>query len=155
MSTGFQCTDIDVRTSDGLNDSLLEDMPYTSEAGVQYRAPFGGTTDGLSVPRCLQNIIPATGGDWMSGVLHDSAYRNQLEVLLNNVWEKANLTQKASDNLLLEAMKSQGVNVVMRYIIWGALRLFGWKAFKDDRKKVYARRKGLYYEKSSSIHCAR
>jgi hypothetical protein len=132
---GFQVDYVDVRTSDGLIDILLGELPYIAKDGTNYKAPVGGTTDGLSVPRCIQNIIPATGGDWFSGVLHDSAYRNQLMVFKNEEWIKADLTREQADDLMLEAMESQGCNIVMRHTIYRALRMFGWKAYNDNRKK--------------------
>jgi hypothetical protein len=141
MQPGFQNLTLDVCTGDGLNDTLLEPLDFLHPNGTLYRAPAGATTDGLSVPRCVQNIIPATGGDWFSGVLHDAAYRNQLQVWLSEPttmdggrWVLANLTQLESDNLILTAMGMQGVGFVMRHTIYRALRLFGSKAFKDDRK---------------------
>src|ERR1035437_6895714 len=126
MTQGFQVTYVDVRTSDGLEDVLLGELPYLAVDGTLYKAPIDGTTDGLSSPRCVQSIIPATGGDWMSGVIHDSAYRNQLlKQLIDGSWVLANLTQEQSHNLILEAMKSQGVGYIMRHTIYIALRMFG------------------------------
>ena len=134
MAAGFQNKTLDTRTSNGLNDTLLEPLVFIRENGDLIQAPIGGTTDGLSVPRCVQNIIPATGGDWFSGVIHDSAYRNELQILKNGVWVTANYNQQECDDLILEAMKSQEVNIVMRHTIYRALRMFGSFAFKDDRK---------------------
>ena len=135
MANGFAVDFVDVRTGNGLDDTLLTELPYIAEDGTCYKAPIGGTTDGLSVPECLQNIIPATGGNWMSGVLHDSAYRNQLLKLVDGDWVLANLTQKEADDLILEAMKSQGTNLVMRHTIYRALRMFGSFAYNNNRKK--------------------
>jgi len=129
----FINTTLDVRTGNGLNDILLETLEYVTKAGIHYRAPIGGTTDGLSVPRCVQNIIPATGGDWFSGVLHDSAYRNQLEVLVDSVWIKARLTKDVCDLLLLEALLSQDVSELEAYAIYNAVKVCGDKAFNEDR----------------------
>ncbi len=127
-----------VRTGNGLDDELLEPLVFEREDKSVVRAPTGATTDGLSVPRCLQNVIPATGGDWFSGVLHDAAYRNQLEIQVQGyggfAWSKAGFTQSQSDDLILEALKSQGVSLPMRQIIFHALRMFGGFAFRDDRK---------------------
>jgi Protein of unknown function (DUF1353) len=125
---------LDVRTGDGLDDTLLEPLFYERDDGTMLRAPIYGTTDGLSVPRCVQNIIPATGGDWFSGVLHDSAYRGQLEVLQGVEWVKANYTQAEADGLILEAMTSQGIGWLKRQTIYRALRLFGSFAYKEDHQ---------------------
>ncbi len=133
----FKNTSLDVRTGDGIDDTLLEGLYYTAKDGTQYCAPIGATTDGLSVPRCCQNIIPATGGDWFSGVLHDAAYRDQLQKLnaVSQQWEKAALNQEQCDGLIDEAMDSQGVNMFERELIYRALRLFGHVAFAADRAK--------------------
>lgn len=134
MTPGFQNKTLDVRTGDGLEDILLEALVFHCLDGRILRAPIGGTTDGLSVPRCVQNIIPATGGDWFSGVLHDSGYRNQLQILSSDgTWELANLTQQECDDLILEAMTSQGVSFITRHTVYRALRMFGSRAFNEDR----------------------
>jgi Protein of unknown function (DUF1353) len=138
MQPGFQTNSIRVMTSDGLHDVILDPITFVTKGGTIYRVPEGSTTDGFSVPRCLQNIVPATGGSWMSACQHDASYRDQLEVwsVEKQGWTKAHLTQKQSDDLLLEALESQGVNWLMRHTIYRALRMFGSKAFNEDRTKV-------------------
>jgi len=134
MNPGFQQTKIRCWTGDGLNDVIVDNLDYLSEAGTLYRVPAGGTTDGLSVPRAVQNLIPASGdSSWMAGVLHDSAYRNQLLVWDGSAYICASLQQAQADTLILEAMKSQGVGFVRRWAIYGALRAFGAKAFAENR----------------------
>lgn len=129
---GFVNKTLDVRTTNGLNDILLEPLEFVRKYGQTVRAPIGAETNGFSVPRCLQNIIPATGGDWFSAVLHDSSYENSLEVY-TGVWEKANYSKEECDDLILEAMISQSVGLVKRQTIYRALQLFGWKAFNENR----------------------
>ncbi len=133
----FKNQTLDVRTGDGIDDTLLEGLYYTAKDGTQYCAPVGSTTDGLSVPRCVQNIIPPTGGDWFSGVLHDAAYRNQLQKLNteNQQWEIASLEKSACDLLILEALESQGVGLIERETIYRAVSLFGESSFAEDRAK--------------------
>jgi hypothetical protein len=135
MEVGFQNDTLVVQTRDGLDDILVEALVFLDYDGTLYRAPIGSTTDGLSTPKIVR-IIPgydATGDDWWSGVLHDSGYRDFLQVS-TGVWIKANLTQKQCDHLIYSAMKSQGVGFLRRHIIFYALRLFGGFAFKGDRK---------------------
>ena len=150
METGFQNQSVDVRTFDGADDTLLDPIFFLSPSGIWYAAPIGSTTDGLSTPRIIRNLpgYDATGEDWMSGVLHDSAYRDMLlvwndrtttpdlELTPSNLtgWRQAHLTQKQSDRLILDAMTTQGVGFFRRHIIYYALRLFGSFAFKEDRK---------------------
>lgn len=145
MKPGFVNSTLDVRTGDGLDDVLLGWLDYIRPNGDLLRAPIGGTTDGFSVPRCLQSIIPATGGDWFSAVLHDSAYRNQLLILPfvgtsldampedSKLFVLASFSQKESDTLILEAMASQGVGEFEQSIIYNALRMYGGSAFAEDR----------------------
>jgi hypothetical protein len=138
MKHGFQNKTLDVKTRDGLDDMLLEPLYFFDRIERHYRAPTGSTTDGLSTPKFVR-ILPgfdATGDDWWSGVLHDAAYRDSLEIrLAEGVWEKAHLTQAQSDALILEAMQTQKVGAVRRYTIYYALRLFGSIAFKKDRNR--------------------
>ena len=146
MKAGFQNEFLDVRTRDGLNDVLLSPLLYSAANGKLYRAPRGGTTDGLSVPAAVQMVIPAVGdADWWSGVIHDSAYRNQLQVWSDAAddWVLANLVQATADNLILEAMESQGVGYFKRHTIYRALRMFGAIAFKENHSLAGSQRNQL------------
>jgi hypothetical protein len=137
MNYGFQNSSLDVRTRDGLDDILIEELTFVRRDGTILRAPIGSTTDGLSTPKIVR-VIPgydATGDDWWSGVLHDSAYRDFLQVN-EGVWKPAHFTQKECDDLILEAMTAQGVGFLRRHTIYFALRLFGSFAFKGDRKPL-------------------
>ena len=112
MQPGFQNEFLDVRTRDGLNDILLCPLIFQSANGKLYRAPRGGSTDGLSIPKIVQNIpgfSAVGGGDWWSGVLHDSPYRGQLEVWDDTAqdWVPANLTRAEADALIKEALETQ------------------------------------------------
>jgi hypothetical protein len=134
---GFQNRTLDVKTRDGLDDMLIEPLYFVDRAGRRFRAPDGSTTDGLSTPKIIR-ILPgydATGDDWWSGVLHDAAYRNFLELEPGiGIWEKAELTQAQSDALIFEAMTTQKVGWWRRHLIYYALRLFGSGDFKRDRR---------------------
>ena len=135
MMFGFQNGSLNVKTRDGLDDILIEELTFVRRDGTILRAPIGSTTDGLSTPKIVR-LIPgydATGDDWWSGVLHDSAYRNFLQVINEGVWIAAGFNRKQCDDLILEAMTAQGVGWLRRYTIYFALRLFGWHAFKEDR----------------------
>ena len=137
MKHGFQNKKLDIETYDGLDDVLLEPLLFIRKNGTMLRAPIGGTTDGMSTPKVVR-ILPgydATGDDWLSGCLHDSAYRDQLEQYypVARVWDAAHYNQKESDDLMFEAMQSQGVGFPRSHIIYYALRWFGSFAFSKDR----------------------
>lgn len=149
MNPGFVNQTLDVRTGNGEDDYLLEPLDFIRGNGTVLRAPIGSTTDGLSTPRIIRNLpgYDSTGEDWFSGVGHDAGYRGYLLILPkalipatgipdnDNKFFKANFTQKQCDDMILEMMASQGVNIIRRHIIYYALRLFGWIAFRTDRLK--------------------
>jgi hypothetical protein len=135
---GFQNKSLDVRTQNGLDDTLIEPLEYLSRDGTRYCAPKGSTTDGVSTPKIVRMLpgYDATGDDWWSGVLHDSAYRNFLQKKLEDgTWAKADLSQAEADRLILEAMAAQRVGWFRRHVIYIGLRFFGWRAFEEDRRK--------------------
>lgn len=146
MKPFFIDTTLDTRSQNGLDDVLLTHLRFQRADGSIVMAPKGGTTNGLSVPRCVQNIIPATGSDWFSGVIHDSAYRKQLLVFDRDAafplvdtegwFLPAFYTRKEADDLMLEALKAQGVGFVKRWVIYLALRCFGGPAYREGHKPV-------------------
>ena len=112
LSRGFQNKSLAVRTQNGLDDTFLEHLYFTNRYGIKLRAPIGSTTDGLSTPRFIRMLpgYDATGDDWFCGGIHDAGYRGYLEVLSNNnEWRKAWYTQRQCDELILDAMETQGV----------------------------------------------
>tara|TARA_Y100000310_G_scaffold319188_1_gene374154 strand:- start:3768 stop:4112 length:345 start_codon:yes stop_codon:yes gene_type:complete len=77
----------------------------------------GFTTDLASKPSKSKNEVVAA-------VVHDYIYRNNLPG-----W-----TRKEADQLFLDIMKEDGVSFYSRYKYYWAVRAFGWKAWKDNRK---------------------
>lgn len=130
---GFQNKYLTVLTRDGENDLLIDPLVFIAADGTKYRAAIGSTTDGLSTPK-LVRILPgydATGDDWLSGAFHDSFYRQTAEIELpNGIWCSANVTRKEADDLMLDAMQTQGVGWIRRHVIWAAIRLFGASAWR-------------------------
>ena len=132
MKPGFQQSDIAVISSNGRDDTLLDALHYLAQDGTMYRVPAGSTTDGMSTPGVV-HIMPgydATGRHWFSAVLHDAAYRGTLERYDRYRYVHAKLTRRQADDLIREALETQGIGIVRRTIIHTALRLFGWPNFK-------------------------
>ncbi len=131
VEVGFLEDTVDTRSSDGRNDTLLSNLHFLDIDGTVYRAPKGADTDGGSTPRIVW-LVPGfepTGKHWKCWILHDSGYRNTLQIFKNGTWVKANLTQKECDQLLDRAIKSTGTNKASRLAVYGTLRVAGWKSY--------------------------
>lgn len=133
MIPGFQQETVLVRTSDGLNDELVESLVYRNTFGDLLRAPIGCRINGLSVPRAAQSIVPASGMDsWRGGVMHDAGYAGALEIWSDEKqnWIPANYTRKQCDDLLLEILEVMDVPWLKRKTIYSVVRLFGGQFYK-------------------------
>jgi len=109
--------------NDGFFEVMREFRYYVGEENsVEYiDVPKGFITDFYSVPQIFQSIVPKTGKGNQASVLHDYLYTNHL------------YTQKRSDDIFLEAMTVLGMNVVQRYVIYYAVRLFGKFAYERTK----------------------
>ena len=135
---GFTNKVLDVRMAEGADSqtrvfTLLTPLYYTAQDGTQYRVIEGSTTDGLSVPQALTNVIPAHGAWAWSGYIHDAAYHHTLEVLNSaGKWVVANLDKGGMDALLNEALESQGCPAALRIAIYEAVVMAGGPAIEGD-----------------------
>jgi len=81
-------------------------------------------TDGASVPQIFWNIFPPIAGRYLeAAVLHDALYKKQC------------LPRKKCDLIFLKAMKDCGVKLWKCYIIYFAVRLFGFIAWYENKRK--------------------
>ena len=138
MGAGFQNKVLMVMTADGHNCTLYEPLVYRRRNGDLIRAINYSTTDGLSTPAFLWPLIPPFGKIWFSGVIHDAAYRNTLEKLndTETTWLPITLSEEDSNELIHEAMETQGAGWLEHTVIYIALEWFGWRAFDADRRAV-------------------
>lgn len=128
----FLTTELEVSTCDGHNFRLLTRLDYIANNGIHYRALAGTTTDGLSTPRAIWNLIPPFAA-FFSGVLHDAGYRGTLVVVHDDGHQSVpNLTRPEIDLLLLEAMQAQGLTDTDCYTVYQAVKLAGEVAFEKD-----------------------
>jgi Protein of unknown function (DUF1353) len=118
----FHSQNIAVRTGDGRNFILLEDLLYTTKAGETIVAQAGSASDGASTPKEIWSIIPPFGSYWLAAVLHDYLYR------------VTNRPKDECDSILLEAMESLGVPLLLREAIYEGVHVGGEIAFDDDRR---------------------
>jgi hypothetical protein len=130
----FNPADPCVRTKDGRNFVFTEPVEYSAHDGQTYRIPTGAQTDGASTPVELWLKFPPFGTYWLAAALHDSAYRGTLEWRLpDGSWTPCMLPKDHCDSLFLEAMRSLNVDGLARETLYNGVRLFGWRAFRDDR----------------------
>lgn len=124
-----------VATSDGRNVVHHRPVHFMLD-GKLFRIPIGSESDGLSDPCIFWPVLAPFGKrHWLSANAHDAGYRRTLEVQENGQWRKVTHREYWDDRMILKLLISQGTSKVMAYIIYYALRAFGWKAFRDDRQK--------------------
>lgn len=80
----------------------------------------GFITDFASVPRLFWSLIPRWGKWGKSAVVHDFLYQT-------------GVNRKLADEIFLEGMEILGVVKWRRLLMYWAVRLFGWLAWKKRR----------------------
>lgn len=96
---------------------LLEDLVYRGRAHLIV-ARAGFVTDFNSVPRPLWPLFPPTSADsTKAAVLHDMLYSTLL------------LSRRDADGVYRRAMKELGAPPWRRWVMWGAVRAFGWRRY--------------------------
>ena len=85
----------------------------------------GFMTDWASIPRPFRVIWTPGGGPWrLAAVLHDWAYST------------SSLTRRQADRLYLDACIAAGVRKRTRVLMWTALRVGGWLAWRSNRRNL-------------------
>jgi hypothetical protein len=92
-------------------------------SGMTIHVPIGFKTDFASVPRLLWAFIPRWGKYGNAAVIHDILY-----------WDQK-YPRKEADTIFLEAMTVLNVSKLLRHVIYYAVRLFGWYAWIQNKKK--------------------
>lgn len=126
--------DILVRTRDGRNFVVQEDIDLVTDTGAHYRVPIGATTDGASTPQGIWESFPPFGQYWLAAVIHDAAYRGTLlRQMENGFWVPAMLDKDRADTLFLDCMAALGVDQLTKETLYEGVHIAGWKAFQSDR----------------------
>lgn len=94
------------------------------EAGSNEKVivPVGFITDFTSVPRIFWWAVNKWGKHGNAAVVHDYLYQSQT------------CSRKKSDKIFLEAMLFSDVNIVLAYLMYWSVRLFGWKTWNKFKK---------------------
>lgn len=114
----------------GTNGETYEPVTYTTHDGIyKVRVPAKFHTDFASVPRAFWWMFPPTGTYARAAVVHDFLYAHKFAFHTIDQ-DTANLTRKQCDDIFLEAMTANGTKLIPRYLIYWAVRAFGWTRFK-------------------------
>lgn len=124
---------VDLNLVTGIDFQLQEYLYFNSEQFGALRTKT--SSDGISAPRVVENIIQRFGPYVASGIVHDAGFRDALEKQqADGTWQKLTLDESRCNALIDECLKSEDCSWLEREIIYNALQLFGWQAFDDDRK---------------------
>lgn len=93
---------------------LLKPVTVCLEDDGCFTIPEGFVTDFASVPRCFWSIIPPMGRYGKAAILHDYLYHTK------------SVSRKEADKIFLKAMDLLGVSAWKKYVMYFAVRLFGW-----------------------------
>ena len=100
------------------------------DSGDVIEVPKGFVTDFASVPRLIQWLVPRWGKYGNAAIIHDWLY-----------WQQGG-SRREADLVLLEAMAVIKVFPLLKYVIYCAVRIFGWYAWlrnRADRASGYNR----------------
>lgn len=124
------------------------------ESNVWAYVPAGYLSDGASVPRLFQWLLPAWGRYGQAAVLHDILC-DTLQLFKNSV--PVPITRKEADHLFLDGMVAAKVPWLTRMVLFAAVRLWGmfgwrpkaeWLAKKRALESEYMKSYGTYRDPS-------
>lgn len=108
---------------DGRHRRLLRDVVVLVD-GRPILIPAGFVTDGASIPRGLWNLLPPFGKYTKAAILHDWLY------------QFGEFTRSQADFIFLEAMKTLGVALWKRQIMYAGVRVGArpaWARYEKQR----------------------
>ena len=110
--------------------------PFTYHIGSErskdtVEVPYGFITDFASIPWLFWSLLPRWGKYGKAAVIHDWLYQNY-NVTSMVVVRKATLSidRKGADDIFYEAMLVEGTKPWKAKVMYWAVRLFGWAAWK-------------------------
>ena len=96
---------------------LTESICYSGPA-LSVTVPKGFRHDGASVPRVLWAILPRVGRYSRAALIHDYLY------------DTKRCGKQIADAAFYDIMKYDGVNPVVRWVMWKAVEWFGGAAWR-------------------------
>lgn len=106
------------------NTDKISPFGYQLSDGRKIIIPDNFKTDFATIPRIFWFIAPPVGygaraAYGKAAVIHDYLYRNK------SIGGTA-ISRKIADDIFVECMKVSNVHPVRQYIMWLAVRMFGW-----------------------------
>lgn len=97
---------------------------FIDRHGVEWSALPGLVSDGATIPRLVWPLIggPFEGDHRRAAILHDAAYASQ------------DRPRWRADAMFFAAMRCDGEALADSIVMYLAVRLFGWHAWKSDKK---------------------
>lgn len=138
MTSSFKTPLIVTPMPDGRRWRLFKSFTYHihSKYSQDYiRVPEGFITDFASIPWLFWTFLPAWGKYGKAAVIHDCLYQNggiEHPVSRGCSWIKI-ITRKEADTIFYEAMLVSGTKPWKAKVMYRAVRLFGWLAWKGGR----------------------
>lgn len=97
-------------------------------------------TDGASIPRIFQSLLPTWGRYSRAAVIHDYLY-NELRPGGSPHPEAPD--RRSADAVFREAMEVSGVGLITRWTMWAAVRAFGFLALQAARAAAWKENRPL------------
>lgn len=108
-------------------------LVYLAQDGDRYEVPVGFETDFASVPRVTQNLVD--DDDYAEcAVFHDYLYATRAIPTNAEGKERKPIVKASADYLFRESLQAQGCNIVLRWIMYLAVRWFGHCAWRMRRR---------------------
>ena len=92
---------------------------YYMGSGVTVCVPADSVTDLASTPRPIWSVFPPWERYGKAAIVHDYLYA------------QGDYSRKDADKIMREIMINSNVDMLTRWLIYTALRLFGWMFFKS------------------------
>lgn len=102
---------------------LTQRFRFYSDHGY-VEVPKGTVTDGASIPRVFWSVLSPFGEYFKAALPHDFLYTDK----------NKKFTRKEADDILLEGMEVLGVHPAKRFLIYRAVRWFGWRCYQGFKK---------------------
>ena len=111
--------DLVLKKIDSKHYQLAEDLIFKNNK-YEITVMKNFITDGASVPKILKNIFSAFEGNYTkAAVIHDALYQSN------------SLNRKTNDLLFLEMMKELKTSFLTRYLMYYAVKFFGFLSYKS------------------------